>query len=88
MLRHNNVTFERLASVFPERLSQCMEFSQRIKIEGNCKSLISLRGPRTRTRIDGVFILVLELPEMLFYKCTVYNPIYGLGILCGIITQI
>lgn len=34
VLQYNDVTFEMLASAFPECLSPHMEFSQRLKIEG------------------------------------------------------
>lgn len=34
LLQYNNVSFEVLASAFPECLSPYMEFSQRLKIEG------------------------------------------------------
>lgn len=34
MLQHKEVSFEMLASVFPETFAQYLEFSQRIKIEG------------------------------------------------------
>lgn len=34
MLQHKEVSFETLASVFPEVFAQYLEFSQRIKIEG------------------------------------------------------
>lgn len=34
VLQYNDVSFEMLASVFPECLSPYVEFSQRLKIEG------------------------------------------------------
>lgn len=34
VLQYNDVSFEMLASVFPEFLSPYVEFSQRLKIEG------------------------------------------------------
>lgn len=34
LLQYNDVTFEMLASAFPESLSSYMEFAQRLKIEG------------------------------------------------------
>lgn len=43
VLQYNDVSFETLASAFPEILSPHVEFSQRLKIEGKMTYLGILR---------------------------------------------
>lgn len=46
MLQHKEVSFDMLASVFPETFASFLEFSQRIKIEGERLNQCVLSGYR------------------------------------------